>query len=282
MKKRIKKIILVILLVIIITLEFMSQGLKMQYKKEVKTALGFWSIENPDLLTKEDIASLPEPVQKYINYVGAIGKPKIWNYRIEMKGKMWSDEEKKPMSITSVQYNFTKNPLRMFYIKGNMMGLPVYGLHSYKNEEGKMQIKVLGLLSVVNATGVEMDISDTVTLLNDMCVFAPGALIDKRIQWEPIDELTTKATFTNGKNTVSAILYFNEEGQLINFISDDRYAIGKTTEKLRWSTPITKYINYSGVNLPANAKTIWHYPDREFTYGDFDVVSVVYNVTDYK
>jgi len=51
----------------------------------------------------------------------------------------------------------------------------------------------------------------------------PATMIDKRIEWVPIDSLSAKAIFTNGTNKITATLYFNEQGQLINFILDDRY-----------------------------------------------------------
>lgn len=224
------------------------------------------------------VSDLPEPVQKYIKYVGANGKPKVRNFKIELIGNMQKDAQSPPMRIESVQHNFVKNPVRMFYIKGSLMGIPVYGLHAYKDEVGIMMIRVLGLFPVVDTKGREMDLSDTVTLLNDMCIFAPATLIDQRIQWTNIDELTVKAIFTNGTQTVSATLFFNETGQLINFISDDRYRIDKQCERLRWSTPVNVYKRFGDLNLSAKASTVWHYPDGAFTYGDFDVVDVVYNV----
>ena len=55
--------------------------------------------------------------------------------------------------------------------------------------------------------------------------YVPPALIDKRIKWVAIDSFSSNGTFTNGANTISATLYFNEADQLINLISDDRTAI---------------------------------------------------------
>jgi len=60
-------------------------------------------------------------------------------------------------------------------------------------------------------------------IFNDMCLFAPASLVDSRISWEEVDAFIVKATFINGGNKVSAELYFNEKGELVNFISNDRY-----------------------------------------------------------
>jgi hypothetical protein len=80
----------------------------------------------------------------------------------------------------------------------------------------------LGLFDVVNIKGDIMNKAETVTVFNDMCLMAPATLIDPRIEWVSMDSLSAEASFTNGVNKISAMLYFNEQGQLINFTSDDR------------------------------------------------------------
>ena len=51
-----------------------------------------------------------------------------------------------------------------------------------------MRVKVASALTIVDAKGTEMDEAETVTLFNDLCVFAPGALIDRRIQWQEVGQ----------------------------------------------------------------------------------------------
>ncbi len=257
---------------------FFCQDVRKRYEDEVRAALGIYSQEATAVLTENDIAELPELVKKYIKYVGALGKPKVWNFRVEMSGKMRSDENQAWMAVNSVQYNFIGRPVRVFFIKGSKFGIPAYGLHSYKNEEGIMLIKVLGLFPVVDQRGAEMNISDTVTVFNDMCVFAPATLVDKRIAWGAVGNNTVEAAFTNGNNRVSALLHFNETGELVNFVSADRYKIDGKIERPTWSTPICGYKNYAGLYLSARASAKWHYPDREFSYAEFDVMNIEYNV----
>ena len=63
-----------------------------------------------------------------------------------------------------------------------------------------------------------------------------------------IDSLSCAVTIENGKYKVSAILYFNEKGELINFVSDDRSALQDdgTMKKARWSTPVSDYKEIDG------------------------------------
>lgn len=142
-----------------------------------------------------------------------------------------------------------------------------------------MQIKPLGLFNVVNIKGTELNKAETVTVFNDMCLMAPASLIDKRILWTAIDSLSAKANFTNGTNSITAVLYFNEQGQLINFISDDRYAVNEM-KQYRFSTPVKNYTQIDGCNIMQYGETVWHYPDGEFVYRKFRLKSIKYNVTE--
>ena len=253
---------------------------EMEFKADVKRHLAKTNFSNNDLLTETDIAMLPTPVQKYIRYTGAINKPKVKNMKIMFDGEM-RDKGKDFFKFISVQYNFFDDPARLFFMKAKMYGITLPGYHCYQNATATMQIKLLGLFSVVNVKGSEMTKAETVTVFNDMCLMAPATMIDKRIEWNQIDSLSAKATFTNGVNKISAVLYFNEQGQLINFISDDRYAVNEM-KQYRFSTPVKEYIQMSGRNIWKYGETIWHYPDGKFVYGKFTLKSIEYNVKEIK
>ena len=252
----------------------------MEFKVDVKRHIAQTNFINNDLLTDADIALLPIPVQKYIRYTGAVNKPKVKNMKIAFDGEM-RDKGKDFFKFNSVQYNFFDEPARLFFMKAKMYGTPVPGYHCYQNERATMQIKLLGLFNVVNIKGTEMNKAETVTVFNDMCLMAPATMIDKRIEWTPLDSLSAKATFTNGVNKITAILYFNEQGQLINFISDDRYVIGDM-KQYRFSTPVKEYTQMNGRNIWKYGETIWHYPDGKFVYGKFTLKNIEYNVADFK
>ena len=272
--------ILNIIILFVAIASYASYHFEMAFKADVKRHIAETDFSSNDLLTEADIVSLPAPIYKYIRYAGAVNKPKVKNMKIVFDGEM-RDKGKDFFNFTSVQYNFFDDPTRLFFMKATMYGTTVPGYHCYQNEKATMQIKLLGLFNVVNLKGAEMNKAETVTLFNDMCLMAPAALINKRIEWTEIDSLSAKAIFTNGINKITATLYFNELGQLINFTSDDRYSIGDM-KQYRFSTPVKEYVQINGKNIWKYGETIWHYPDGEFVYGKFTLKSIEYNVADYK
>jgi hypothetical protein len=141
-----------------------------------------------------------------------------------------------------------------------------------------MDIRLFGLISVVKHSGAVMNKTETVTFFNDMCLLAPASLIDKRIQWNAINGASCEATFTNHAIIISATLYFNKEGQLINFISNDRTDIDKGMN-FPFSTPVSEYRIIHGYHLFYTGDAVWTHPDGAFVYGKFMLKDIEYNVT---
>lgn len=233
----------------------------------------------PGIITESDLQHLPPVVRKYLNYVGVVGKERVFNVRVRSEGRIRSKPEDSWMTFTSEQYNFFDKPTRVFYINAHKMGIPAIGLHLYKDEKAIMTIKLAGLFKVVDAKGIEMNQGETVTVFNDMCFVAPATLIDTNVQWETIDSLTVKARYTNGNIAISATLFFNEEGELANFVSNDRFetADGKTYRNCPWTTPAKEYKDFDGARLASSASIIYQRPDGDFCYGEFVLKEVEHN-----
>ena len=80
----------------------------------------------------------------------------------------------------------------------------------------------------------------------------------------------------------SAELRFNDAGEMVDFITDDRYrGVGKGFEKGRWSTPLRRYREVSGIRIPSEGEAIWHLPEGDFPYIRASIGEVQYDTFDY-
>lgn len=228
------------------------------YRNDVLSAMQNVQIEN-EIIKEKDLKQLPLPVQKYLRYVGVLGTPRVQNFKIIFEGEM-RDKGKNWFKFNSEQYNFIQSPTRLFFMNASVRGLPTSGYHSYKDENAEMLIKLLSLFPVVHIEGYKLYATETVTFFNDLCMFAPAGLIDERIVWEKINDMSVRATFTSNGTTISAILYFNKKGQLVNFVSEDRISVAEM-KTFPFSTPVKNYQNINGFNLPSQAEAVWQYPD---------------------
>jgi hypothetical protein len=264
-----------VIILAVAVLSLSSSHFENVYKQDVRENLQRSDALPTEILTEADLKPLPPSVQRYLRYAGVLNKPKVKNVRIVFDGKM-RDKGKDFFPFTSEQYNFFDEPTRLFFMKGQMFGITVPGYHRYSNAKATMDIRLFGLFQIVKQSGEIMNKTETVTLFNDMCLMAPGTLIDKRIQWQAIDNNSTKATFTNHGIAITATLYFNEPGQLIDFRSSDRTAISDM-KQYPFSTPVSDYTNMNGINVMKHGEAVWHYPDGKFTYGKFVLKDIEYN-----
>jgi hypothetical protein len=65
----------------------------------------------------------------------------------------------------------------------------------------------------------------------------------------------------------------------VDFISEDRYHWNEdgTYDRIRWSTPIRKYGEINGLNLPVDAEAVWMYEEGPFPYARFNIRDVTVN-----
>jgi hypothetical protein len=163
-----------------------------------------------------------------------------------------------------------------------MKGLPVDVYHRFIAESATFRVRLLSLFTMVDAKGPVMDQSETVTLLNDLCILAPSALLDPALRWESSDASSARVAFRRGAYTVRATLYFNEAGELVDFVSDDRSRAspdGKTFTPERWSTPLSEYRAFGARRLASRGQALTHAADGTFAYAELELQSVDYNIS---
>ncbi len=233
---------------------------------------------DPATLTAADLTGLPDPVRRYVERSGAVGRPRPQNMRVVMDATMYR-KPGAPMPARSVQYSFFGRPTRLFLMEARMFGLPVRALHVYRHEQATFTVRVASTVNMVDLRGEEISAAETVTVLNDMCLMAPGALVDPRLAWDSVDDRSAVVTFTNGSRVVTATLVFNDRDELVDFWSDDRPDSSTGTfVPMRWSTPVTEYRDVDGRHLLHSGGAVYHRPDGPFTYGEFTMRSIQYDV----
>jgi hypothetical protein len=232
------------------------------------------------VVAESDLASLPAPVQRYLRRCDVIGRPPVSDFRATWTGRIRSDPGSAWMTFTADQLDIVDTPRRFFLMNARMKGLPVDVLHVFDDGGATMRVRLLSVRSMVDAKGSTLTRAETVTLFNDICCYAPSALISSDICWDPIDACSATARFTLGTNTVAAELRFDNDGDLVDFCSDDRSATsedGHIYTPLRWSTPLHDYARVGAARVPTRAEVRWHPAAGAWTYGEFELTSLAYN-----
>ncbi len=268
---------------------FESHGpmsMRAEYNEAVREALAAPS--TPRVVTEDDLRRLPTPVQRYLRLGGSVGQPQVRNVRARWTGRIRGGAQEPWMSFDAEQYDFFDGvPSRFFFMDATMKGLPVDVFHRFKGEPATFRVRLLSTFTVVDAKGPEMNRGETVTLFNDLCLLAPSMLIDRSIVWEEIDARTVRATYTRGKETISADLVFNDQGELADFRSDDRFkasADGTSFTRTRWTTPVKNYRSFGTRRVSTAGAARWEEGSgldmtaSTFTYVELTLVDVAFDV----
>jgi Family of unknown function (DUF6544) len=272
-----------LLLSIGILFGFLIQGpysLRTEYDHDVTRALARRA-PGGLVVTESTLVPLPTPVQRFLRASGVVGQARVWNVRARMHGRIRSSPGGRWMPFTAEQYNFYDEPSRFFYMNASMLQVPIQGYHRYVGTSATMRVKAAGLVTVAEASGPEMTRAETVTMLNDMCLLAPAALVDPAIVWDAVDARTARATFTHAGQTIRAELSFNETGALVDFRSDDRLQTspdGQTLRPMPWSTPLGGSRTFGAIRLAARGEARWHEPAGDYAYIQIALDDVQYNV----
>lgn len=249
--------------------------LQRRVNSEIDEVLGSGTVARRDPVSEEDLEMLPEPVQRWLRWSGAVGRPIPSTVRLKQKGELrvgnlgW-------FPFTAEEYYCTDSPAFVWTAHTRMApGIPVIGKDSYIDGRGALEMRVLGLVPVARDSGPEMDQGDLLRYLNEIMWFPAGALIPE-ITWAPIDDVSARATMTYGSVSGTATFFFDSVGRPTNMTADrhDR----ESAAVVPWSTPISAYGEFDGVRVPSAGEALYAHETGYLSYIRLTVIDVGHNV----
>lgn len=221
------------------------------------------------VITREAIDMLPEPARRYFHAARVEGRPRPSRFSIIMEGRIRNSAASPWMPIVMRQFNRVDVPARVVYIESP--GTPMAGIDSFIEGQGRMLIRLFGVLTLTNAQGAAMSQSALVTFLNDL-VLCPAACFSLPLEWKAIDERRVALRLRWAGMTVTAELHIDERGRLRNWLSNDRYAEVQGRQLPdRWSTPFSEtQQELAGFMIPAAGQGVHDYDGQPFVYVKLD------------
>jgi len=271
-------IIGILILILVSTDIAGSISLARSTQEEVELLFNQDLLYSPGRIDIENFTGLPDPVKRWLSYSGIIGKEDMINIRIEQEGVFRTGPKAKWMDFEAVEYFNTSHPSFMWH--ANMKVAPfVYigGRDLYFNGVGNMKIKLFSAFTLVDASAVEMDQASLLRYLSEMIWF-PAAALKDYIQWEAIDDTSSKAIIIWKGVHAEAIFYFSESGHVTNMLAKRYREINGSFVLNDWSTPIHEYGEFDGIKIPIRGEAIWHLPDGDLSYIQIKVTDFRYNI----
>lgn len=230
------------------------------------------------VVTEAMLDRLPPPVQRYLRYTGVPGKPWTETVRLRYSGRFRMAPSKPWMGLAVEQIYTTRPPSFHWKARFSMAGLPfMFADDVYTGGHGHMLGKLFGLFTIVDGQGEQVDQGTMVRYLQEMSWF-PIAYLGDNVTWSAVDDHCADVTLTDFGKSVSARVYFDDLGRMINFAAQRYGDFWGETRVETWTTPMVEYGSLAGLNLPLCGKGVWLLPGGDFAYIDVHVRDIVYNV----
>jgi hypothetical protein len=230
------------------------------------------------VVTEEMLKDLPEPVRRYLKHTGIVGKPSVDTVYLEQKGQMYLGSKQGWVPLDAEEHYTVQPPGFVWDVTIHKGPLPIArGRDTYAGGEGRMLIKAGSLFTVVDDKGPEMDQGSMMRYLSEMIWF-PTAFLDDNISFEPIDDESARVTLTDGGKSVSATMYFDEEGKVTDFVAKRYRTVEGGYDLETWSAPVYEYGELAGLKLPLRGGAVWKLPEGDLKYADITITHLEYNI----
>lgn len=279
------KIAVVILgiLAVIAALVFVASAvanslLDRQVKREVGELYGSIVGDKKEVVTEADLAGLPACVQKWLEHSRVVGKEKIRTVRLKQKGLMRLSGDQPWMPFEAEQYFNVDEPGFVWKARVKMNPLLYFaGRDRYFQGQGEMNIKVLSLITVVNAGGSsEMNQSALLRYLAEMAWF-PTAALSSHIKWEEINANSARATMSYKGVTGSGVYTFDENGDVVSFSAKRYREVDGQYVLSPWGGNVRGYNEFNDIRIPSKMDVIWKLESGDFHWFQCDITDIDYN-----
>ena len=229
-------------------------------------------------ITPEMLATLPAPIQRYMEYTGVVGKQIPTSVAVKYTGQFRQSLEQPWMPMVAEQ-RYTTDPASFeWQAKFKMMGIPILRVTDrYEQGKGSMRGKLAGIFTIFDAKDHKaLDQGSMMRYLNEVMWF-PTAYFSEKFAWQAIDDASAQITYTDFGRSISATLFIDAEGKLTNFIGERYRELNGEYTLDKWSTPITSYAEFNGLRLPGGGTGTWLLPEGELTYIELSLQELHYS-----
>jgi hypothetical protein len=259
-----------------------QHGLGHRFTETVTTA-GLASRPGDDtVVTADQIAQLPPVVGRYLRFMGVIGQPRVWSFRVRFQGRFWLRRGLGWMPAEAWQYNSAVQIGRVFVMRVRFAGVvPMYGRDTYLRAHGRMTGKLFDRFTVVDGQGPEFDIGELTTYLNDAIMLAPSMLLMPSTKWTEVDGHSFDVTLVDAERSVTGRVFIDDTGAPFDFSTTDRFAdLPSGLVRAEWRTPVQNWQTIDGRVVPGQVSALWRLPDGDLRYikGTFVSNSIEVNI----
>lgn len=163
--------------------------------------------------TKDMIAELPEPVQRYFLHAIASGTLLATSVRLDMEGQFRLAQNKPWLPMQAQEILTPKGFVWRAKIGSGLSKFQ--GTDYYLNRLGRMQFAILGLVPVVNVQNSDTTRSAIGRFVAELMWLPSGLLPQQGVRWQAIDDHTIQAHLKVDDEPVTLTFVIDSHGMLL-------------------------------------------------------------------
>ncbi len=221
----------------------------------------------PKIYDQKEIEGLPDPVQRFFRTVLKDGQAIVAMVNLSQQGQFNLSETENQWSPFTATQLVTTQRLGFDWDARIQMapGLNAFVHDTYLLGEGSLHASLLGLLTVAKIPSTpEANQGELLRFFAEATWYPTALLPSQGVRWEAIDDISARATLTDGATTVSLVFQFNAEGAIATMRAEARYRDKLTA--MPWSGRFWEYSVRDGMLIPLEGEVGWEYPEGTRLY----------------
>ena len=224
-------------------------------------------IIKPKIYDQKEIEDLPAPVQRFFQTVLKDGQAIVAVVKFSQQGQFnMSETESKWSPFTATQLVTTQRLGFDWDARIQMApGVNAFVHDTYLLGEGSLHASLLGLFTVADVRGTpEANQGELLRFFAEAAWYPTALLPSQGVRWEAINDISARATLTDGAATVSLVFQFNAEGAIATVRAEARYRDKLTA--MPWGGRFWEYSVCNGMLIPLEGEVGWEYPEGPRLY----------------
>jgi len=234
--------------------------------------------DDPGVVQERELEGLPDCVKKWLRRSGVIGQARIHQVKLIQSGRMRTAPDKPWLPFEAVHYVNVDHPGFVWKARVKLApGIHMLALDHYYQGHGFMNIKLLGIIPLVNAKpGPEMDQSTMLRYLAEL-IWYPTAALNSYIHWEEIDQHSARAVMSWQGITAGMVLNFDEAGDLRSSLGQRYQEIDGRYVLTDWGGIARGYADFQGLRIINQTDVVWKLSSGDFNWMQVEVTELEYN-----
>jgi hypothetical protein len=231
-----------------------------------------------EIITKQDIAHLPNVVQNWLKSTGILDKSSIFSAYLEQELLMLMKPGQKKWMEAKASQVFTVEPPAFNWSVNLKMNAftKVLGRDKFENGEAEMIIKLFSIMPIVNIKKNKKVNQAALQRYLAEIIWFPSAAVSPYIQWEAIDDHSAKATMNCGETSGSGFFYFDDDGNFKKYAAM-RYKDADDSHPTEWTVAVIRSQTLNGIKIPVEAKVSWKLSEGDWTWLQLRVTKINYS-----